>query len=735
MNDEDYLDIEEDNLEDEELTAEELEEEYFPDEVSNDSGYGSYERYRQSQERIRSESESLRQRQDETRMRNLRKQNSDKDDEDDERPESPSSLQKEGIDSENNNKKTSSNDSNDKNDNSGKTNSFNNRVNNIKNKVNTIKEKGNQVAHPIQSTKEKVKGEVQKKVITFVMKWWWVFAIAAVVLLMLLVILLIILGASGEDDENGFLDPTYDFTLTMVTSTNNYTSEDERVNIEWISLEDFIKGAAYLEFRDSLSDKTSSEKKEIYKTFLVAAKSIALGLGGYDASTKEITLKSGDGGMPYCDIDIGCNIINNNGKYTYVTAANRKNIPGTVIGNIGPMDETEKSILNEAYQETKNLLLVPKTVNSVITMYNFERPNYNQTIKNNWLKESSSKYTDIIKKTSDYNNFKLYDMTDYITYFSYAETNSYWWPIGSLAPSSGNIYGGSPSTTNVSSTYGPRTIQGKSSFHYGIDIASSACSSNVIIATRSGTVTTAKGGCATYGSYGNSCNGGYGNYVIIDHGDGTSSVYAHMTKDSIVVREGQAVRQGEKIGLMGSSGSSTGCHLHFEVRVNGSKVDPLKYINTSNPRPTNTIKAGYQSGESNKQSVCLSLLNSGFSKNAVAAIMTNIQAESSFRTDALGDSGTSYGLCQWHNGRNTKLRNFCGSEYSTIKCQLSYLISELQQGYTGVYNYLLSNNSANSMASYYCIYFEVPANRFTNCPNRANNYSASMLSYVENGCK
>ena len=72
------------------------------------------------------------------------------------------------------------------------------------------------------------------------------------------------------------------------------------------------------------------------------------------------------------------------------------------------------------------------------------------------------------------------------------------------------------------------------------------------------------------------CGGGYGNYVIISH-DGTySTLYGHLASAAVSV--GQYVNQGDVIGYIGSTGWSTGAHLHFEVRVNGSACDPLGYV-------------------------------------------------------------------------------------------------------------------------------------------------------------
>lgn len=102
--------------------------------------------------------------------------------------------------------------------------------------------------------------------------------------------------------------------------------------------------------------------------------------------------------------------------------------------------------------------------------------------------------------------------------------------------------------------------------HTGIDIGDK--SGNPIYASDDGIVTHA--GCGT------SCRQGYGYYVDIDHGNGLATRYGHMSK--IIATRGAQVRRGEVIGLIGSTGLSTGPHLHFEVRVNGSFVNPLPHI-------------------------------------------------------------------------------------------------------------------------------------------------------------
>ena len=98
--------------------------------------------------------------------------------------------------------------------------------------------------------------------------------------------------------------------------------------------------------------------------------------------------------------------------------------------------------------------------------------------------------------------------------------------------------------------------------HNGIDIA--APYGTQIYAARAGRVTFS-------GWY-----QGYGRAVIIDHGDGVSTVYGHASK--LLVRAGEMVRAGQPIALVGSTGIATGPHLHFEIRVNGRPLNPLKYL-------------------------------------------------------------------------------------------------------------------------------------------------------------
>ena len=96
-----------------------------------------------------------------------------------------------------------------------------------------------------------------------------------------------------------------------------------------------------------------------------------------------------------------------------------------------------------------------------------------------------------------------------------------------------------------------------------------------VVAAASGTVLYTCSYCVhNWGKSGNcGCGGGYGNYVWLDHGNGKETIYAHLT--SLTVSEGQHVSQGDVIGYVGSTGHSTGPHLHFECRYDGVKYDPM----------------------------------------------------------------------------------------------------------------------------------------------------------------
>jgi murein DD-endopeptidase MepM/ murein hydrolase activator NlpD len=128
-----------------------------------------------------------------------------------------------------------------------------------------------------------------------------------------------------------------------------------------------------------------------------------------------------------------------------------------------------------------------------------------------------------------------------------------------------------PGFNSVTSSYGWRVhpIFKTRKMHTGIDIGRSGSrqiNGAAIVAAGAGKVIWA------------GARSGYGNVVMIDHGDGVVSLYAHQQSGGIKVSNGATVKKGQRIGTVGSTGYSTGPHLHFEVRVNGNPVNPMNYL-------------------------------------------------------------------------------------------------------------------------------------------------------------
>ncbi len=137
-------------------------------------------------------------------------------------------------------------------------------------------------------------------------------------------------------------------------------------------------------------------------------------------------------------------------------------------------------------------------------------------------------------------------------------------------------------TADFTSGYGVRSdpFKGRAAMHAGIDLAGPV--GTPIYATADGTVSD-----ASYNS------GGYGNLVKLDHGRGIETRYGHMS--SLLVRAGQRVSRGQLIGRMGSTGRSTGSHLHYEVRIDGRAVNPIPFMKSNDYLLAMQRKGGGQS--------------------------------------------------------------------------------------------------------------------------------------------
>ena len=136
-------------------------------------------------------------------------------------------------------------------------------------------------------------------------------------------------------------------------------------------------------------------------------------------------------------------------------------------------------------------------------------------------------------------------------------------------------------TNNPSSSGYIRPIVGYSittgwmgySGHTGVDFSGSGIAGKPVLAAKAGTVVT-----STALKYANGNYRSYGEYIVINHHDGTMTLYAHGAPGSRLVSAGQTVSQGQQIMSVGTTGNSTGYHLHFEVRVNGTPVNPTPYL-------------------------------------------------------------------------------------------------------------------------------------------------------------
>lgn len=187
-------------------------------------------------------------------------------------------------------------------------------------------------------------------------------------------------------------------------------------------------------------------------------------------------------------------------------------------------DEYEK-LLDEAESDAKNLKEDISDIKDEISQKEYEQ----------WL--STSKPSSSTNKPSENNDYYVSSGATWVTPCKYTKfTSPFGWRV--------------------------HPVYKDWRFHYGVDLA--APKNTPIVATRSGTVT-----AATYGS-----SAGY--YVTINHGDGFSSTYMHMTR--YIVKKGDTVKAGEVIGYVGSTGTSTGNHLHFSILYKGSHVNPAKYI-------------------------------------------------------------------------------------------------------------------------------------------------------------
>lgn len=247
----------------------------------------------------------------------------------------------------------------------------------------------------------------------------------------------------------------------------------------------------------------------------------------------------------------------------------------------------------------------------------------------------------------------------------------YWWPLQDT------------SQTKITSVFGYRGdigVEGASRNHGGIDIG--VPTGSEVIASADGTVEIAGYGAKT------------GNYIRIDHGNGIKTVYMHNSK--LLVKVGQTVKQGDIIALSGNTGVSSGPHLHFGVEVNGEYVNPLEYVSTENPRPTNIPPNVPANVEAWTPYIVQAFEELGYecTNEKINAILRQIATESSGNqyiiqgiTDS--NSGTSItignGICPWC----TTSGESCGNTnigHGLLQFIPTTFYSNMIQGHTNIFN-------------------------------------------------
>ena len=191
----------------------------------------------------------------------------------------------------------------------------------------------------------------------------------------------------------------------------------------------------------------------------------------------------------------------------------------------------------------------------------------------------------------------------------------------------------------------------------------------------------------------------YGEVIFIKHniqGQTYETVYAHMVTGSRLVFEGNTVTQGQQIGTMGTTGDSTGIHLHFElcipewVQGGANAVDPLPYLEGENGGGGEVVCTNdyltLSEMKGNAQYIANAFINEGWTKNAISGMLGNMQVESTinpclWQNRDSGNTNLGFGLVQWTP--STVLidwANSIGLDYSHIDTQIQRILFELQTG-------------------------------------------------------
>ncbi len=216
-----------------------------------------------------------------------------------------------------------------------------------------------------------------------------------------------------------------------------------------------------------------------------------------------------------------------------------------------------------------------------------------------------------------------------------------------------------------------------------------------------------------------------------------TEVYVLATKDGWAM-----VEKGGKVGYMAAkhlSISGLSDDEAFEEAVKeqfkqDAKKEPAKEPEKEPAKPM-TMEQAFASGKYSNEELCYAYAVKvmGYNSAAAAGLLANIQAESGFRVNANGDSGRSYGICQWFSARKTRLLSWCemkGYDPATLYAQLQFLHYELETYYPKVDRYMKNvadtADGAYDAAYYFCYNFEAPANKASRSESRGNSARSSF---------
>lgn len=650
----------------------------------------------------------------------------------------------------NENKQNNDNKTNPNNNVANKNNNSNN--NNSENKKLSLKDRTKNFAkNQFNKTKTgqtvnevKEKYESLKSLILFIKTHPYVIVIflAVVVLLFILLIIIGTVGAyAAAEEEEAMTVNSYSYYGPNFSQLSiNIVDQNGNVLEENVSMSTFIEGMTYVYLGENAT-------KEQYKAFMVVAKGYLLSSVNFTNTQLNVSIQNTDNYLLYCNIENGCQVGPDNHYYPANTEPS--------YTNVSPLSSDKSMVIETAYDETIFDIIAPEGTTSFETIN--EVTPFSVSIINQIKNNSEADYKSIISLISDFTGFEVINAESTFQVFTTAgcSVGTWIWPVGSKeCTESGGVTLclGTPTQTKLSANY-PRYPKG--GYHNGIDINNqdgTANGSNVIAAFD---------GVVTFAGWDTS---GFGNLVVIKHDEEYKTYYGHMQNGSIKVKVGDRVVAGQLLGKIGSTGNSTGPHLHFSVKKNDEYDDPNKYVSVSNTGAGTCLgsEATLVQGVNDKQTICKTLLSMGFNNNAVAAIMSNLQAESSFNPSAAEHCDTKgaschndytnkvnsksisessfvhyskgYGLIQWtyYTRKQTLYDNTIkkGLNINDIAGQINTMVLEVK-GYGSVYKMLMSNESSYDIGYTFCSGFEKPS---TDCNARMSKFNQSNLDYVNKGC-